>query len=535
MDTQRENPVEAFASTDLSTYWQGLRERWWIIVVAVVVAMGLGLLYLTIKTPVYRATSAIVREQTSLETVLFGSRLVDDPNVLRGLQTSADLVTSEGVAVLVKQDLGSDRSIGELSSMIQAIPPEPDSGSYTIMISAVSGSAAEAAEVANSFARQFVVYREEADLELITSARQVLQRQLDSMSATDLASGGGAALSQRLEELKLLEDFHTPGFVVSQVAARPNSAFSPRPAQTLIVGALMGIVLGLVLVFVLGYFDRRIKDEQTMEWEFGAPVLASPPLVGRRWAVSGNDASRGAVGFDGREVSLEAFRALRSNLHYMGLGTDQLRVLLVTSALPREGKTTTAINLALSLALAGEKVVLVEADLRKPTVHRYLGIPNGAGLSNVLSGGLPPTAALQKVSLTTFAPKVRVQAAAENSAAPGELHAGLSCLPAGPLPSNPAELLGSEKMGQALAQLRSVAGYIVIDSPPLLVVSDAVSLIQYTDGVLLTARVGGTTLEEARSVRSQLDRVGARVLGVVAAGGPARRRYRKYGYYAAGS
>lgn len=539
MQNQQENPVEAFGSTDPRAYWRMLRERWWMIVLVLVVAVGLAAVYLAQKVPLYSATAAIVHETTSLETVLFGSRLVEDPNVYRGLQTSANLVTSQEVATMVKKDLASNRSVGELSQMVTATAPAVDSWSNTIVVSAVSPSASEAADVANSFVRQFVVYKEEADRELIVSAQTVLQGQIDAMSASERSSAVGTSLAQRLDQMKLLENFHTPGYSVSQVAAIPAAPFTPVPLQTLIVAALMGIVLGLVLVFLLGYFDRRIKDEETLEWEFGVPVLASPPRLGKRGrGTAGENGGNHAVGFAHRETSLESFRTLRSNLHYAGLGTDELRVLLVTSALPHEGKTTTAINLALTLAMAGEKVVLVEADLRKPTIQKYLGVPSGAGLSNVLSGGLAPTAVLQKVSLAPFAPKVSHHMAARQVTAPaGGQPASLFCLylPAGPLPGNPTELLGSEKMGQALDQLRTVADYIVIDSPPLLVVSDAMGMIQYSDGVLLTARLGRTTLDEARSVRSQLDRVGARVLGIVATGAPTRHKYSRYGYYAAGS
>ena len=205
--------------------------------------------------------------------------------------------------------------------------------------------------------------------------------------------------------------------------------------------------------------------------------------------------------------------------------------ILLTSGLPGEGKTVTAVNLALSLALAGNRVVILEADLRRPMVPDYLGVKNHVGLSSVLTGRVALKDALQLVHLDDFVPAPIRDRVSEVNGVP--LERNLYCLASGPLPPNPAELMSSNRMEQLLKELslNSRVDYVVIDTPPILSVADALVVAPQVDAVVIATRIGWATRGEAQEVSDLLDRSGARVIGVVAGGVKAKRGYnRRRGY-----
>jgi capsular exopolysaccharide synthesis family protein len=187
----------------------------------------------------------------------------------------------------------------------------------------------------------------------------------------------------------------------------------------------------------------------------------------------------------------EAYRQLRTNLQFLNVD-DPPKVVMISSAVPAEGKTTVAVNLALMLAEAGREVVLVEADLRRPRVTRYLGMVGGTGLTNILAS----TADLEEV----------LQQHGDS---------GLEVIAAGPTAPNPSELLASSQMSKLVQDLRGKSGFVLIDAPPLLPVADASVLAAMVDGVVLTTRYGVTRTDQLQQTRATLDRVGARTLGVI--------------------
>jgi len=205
----------------------------------------------------------------------------------------------------------------------------------------------------------------------------------------------------------------------------------------------------------------------------------------------------------------EAYRTLRTSISFLAAQRG-LKVLMITSPAAGEGKTTTAANLALVLADAGKRVVLVSADLRKPRIHRFFGIQNEIGLSSVLAEEIQPWEAI-------------LDPGVEN----------LRVLLSGPVPSRPAELLQSDQMGEVLAGLREVADYVIIDTAPMLVVADALALGPLVDGVLFVADSDHTSRSAVAHSREQLEQVGAVVIGSVLNNfDPAKARaYRHYGYY----
>jgi Mrp family chromosome partitioning ATPase len=370
--------------------------------------------------------------------------------------------------------------------------------------------------VANSFATQFIRYRLEAYRSILASADEQVVAKLDQMTPEELASERGLTLAQKHEELGILYTMQTGGFELVQEAAIPLTPISPKPVRNTGFALAGGLVLGILLAFLVDYIDRRIKNEETMEREFGLPVLASVPKVGRSWGFKRGDKTQNLIGFaEADSPFIEAYRTLRSNLRFYQM-EHRTQTLLVTSGLAQEGKTVTTINLALSLALSGARVIILETDLRRPTIDKYLDLDNKVGVSSVLAGTSTFSESLQIVRVPDFVPDPRLSG--DNQAKGSTMQTALLCMTSGPLPPNPSELLTSPRMKELIQEAAGHAEYVLIDTPPILLVSDALNLAEHTNGVIIAARMKGTTLDEARDVRTTLQRSGCRALGIVANG-----------------
>jgi len=393
----------------------------------------------------------------------------------------------------------------------------------------VSTDSDEAAATANAFAEQFIIYRRNMARALVDEARSVIKSQLELLGTDQLESDYGLMLQEKYETLRVLEAMQDGDFRLIGQAVAPDVPFTPRTRLNLIVALVVGLVLGVGFAFLIDHLDKRIKDVGALEEELGVPVLTVVPSVGGRWR-SGKKGERSAhpIGFSTHPSLLEPFRTLRSSLQYFSVEKKH-PVWLITSGLPSEGKTVTTVNLGLSLALSGKRVIVLEADLRRPMVPAYLEMDNQIGLSSVLTGTKALAEVLQLVKTNQLLPP------GDRRLEGGEdcrlLQRNLYVMPSGPLPPNPAELLGSDRMVTLIRELAVMADCLLIDTPPLLAVSDALVLAPHADGIILAARLNSTNREEAREVRTILERVGARVIGVVAGG--ARQSpsyYRKRGY-----
>jgi Mrp family chromosome partitioning ATPase len=258
-------------------------------------------------------------------------------------------------------------------------------------------------------------------------------------------------------------------------------------------------------------------------------VLTKVPLLGgRRRDVEGEWSSE-VVGFSKRPVLLEAFRTLRSNLEFFSVEKRQ-STWLITSSEPQEGKSTTAVNLALSMAISGKRVVVVDADLRRPVIHEYVGVAQAPGLSNLLAGASRLDEALQLVKADEFMPPGSRRRQGEARA--GLMHRNIYVLASGPIPPNPAELLSSSRMGALIKDLGAMCDCVLIDAPPALAVSDAVTLSRHADGVVVVARLGSTSRDQVHKVREMFGRAKTRIVGAVAFEAKKRPIYgrKRYGY-----
>ncbi|GII78711.1 chromosome partitioning protein [Sphaerisporangium rufum] len=286
-------------------------------------------------------------------------------------------------------------------------------------------------------------------------------------------------------------------------AQPPAAPISPRPVRNLVVGMLLALIGAYGTLLLRERLDTRIRSLEQLHAVAGAPVLGVIPRE--------RDAERNplVVRQEGASSRAEAFRALRTNLQFLGVDRRP-RALVVTSCLPEEGKTSTATNLAIVFAQAGWRVLLVDADLRRPRVPAYLGIEGAAGLTDVLIG----------------------EAALEDVVQPwGEGEPPVAVLPSGQVPANPSELLGSEAMRKLVTRLTAQYDMVIFDSSPLLPVTDAAALSAICDEVLLVCRMGMTRRGHLTRARELLDPVHARTVGTVLNFVPPKADER-YGYSA---
>jgi capsular exopolysaccharide synthesis family protein len=326
-------------------------------------------------------------------------------------------------------------------------------------------------------------------------------------------------LQTRLKEAEISEAVEDPSVRVIEPAIYPRVPVRPRPRQNLTLGAFLGLVLGVGIAFVREQMDQAIRSNEDIEQILGLPVLSRVPhmVADKRGRASqlitaqGEDNKRGYGG----SVSAEAYRILRTNVLFApseSSGTDGAisgRELVITSAGAQEGKSVTSSNLAVTFAQQGHRTVIIDADLRRSTLHRTFEIPRQPGLANYLAGKFEVSDVIRETGI-------------EN----------LFIVPAGDTPTNPTELLGSQMMDQLLEHVRESYDCLVLDTPPVLSMADAAVLGGKVDGVLLVVRAGRTHRKAAQDSIAQLTRVGAEVLGVVMNdSAPAGRYGYRYSYY----
>ena len=513
-DLQNRQPERA----ESPDYLRVIRARAWVIALAVIVVLGVTLILAYGSTPQYSASSQLVFQPNSLDKTLFGTQVYPDSNQPRDVETGAKLVKVEQVAEAVKQQLTLPYSTAQLLATVDVTTSSADN---LLQISAVGSDPVMAAEVANAFAKQFVLFRQNTDKATLAAARSLVKQQLDGLSAQEATSAYAQTLRDKYASLQLLEAIQNGGFTVVQEAVPAAAPFSPKPVRNGLLALGVGIILGLCLAFLLEYVDKRISDVKTLERIAGVPALAMVPNVGTWWrGFPGKRDMRKVIGFASNPVLLESFRMLRSSMKYFDVDNTgkRIKTILITSGESGEGKTVTAINLALGLTIAGNRVVLIEADLRHPKVSTYLGLNGQTGLSTILTENAPFVDVLQPVNVPAFVPEdIRVRVGAARGGLPA---AALFCLASGPLPPNPAEVLGSARMEALLNELDSdeMVDYVVIDSAPVLSVADALVIAPKVDAVLVVARINRVTKDEILQVNEQLGRSGARVIGLVVGG-----------------
>jgi capsular exopolysaccharide synthesis family protein len=384
-----------------------------------------------------------------------------------------------------------------------------------ISVTATSRVPSQAALVANLYATAFVQYRQAvAERNLATAEAQLrsqissLGQQLRSFRGDTTSPAASALLNQQAVLKEQLAQMQVSGAVDSgdvvlvTPAQTPASPSSPKPAQDALLGLAAGLALGLGAAFLRDSLDDKLASKEAAEHAGGAPVLAMTPVV-TSWR---RQQPLVVVVTEPTSPAAESYRSLRTSLQFVRQ-EGQLRSIVMTSPGVGEGKTATLANLGVVFAQAGEQVVLVSCDLRRPRIGEFFALDEQEGLTSVLLGQQTLEEAVQPV--------------------PG--FDRLSLLPAGPVPPNPAELLNSARARDVFARLRERFDLVLIDSPPVLPVTDAAILSRHADATLMLAAAGQTRRGDLHRAVEKLEQVGATIPGIVL-NKVTRQTGRTYGY-----
>jgi capsular exopolysaccharide synthesis family protein len=395
------------------------------------------------------------------------------------------LIETSGVADEAARILG--RPEGSLRGAVTA---RPDEEVGFITITARAGSAQEAARVANAFADAVRIIRKRQALSRVDAAIASLQAQLDELGAGSISRQELLDQRNRLQALRVAQG---QNIQVIEPAVPPAGAVSPKPGRNALIGFIAAILIAAALVAFLERLDRTVREPKDLEKLTNTPLLARVPTSA---FPSGEPDPRIPV----------VFETLRDGLTFFNVD-DALPTVVVISPLKGEGKTTVVANLGVAYAQGGERVVLVDADLRSPQLGPRMGVKGSAGLTDALMGTDPRSLLW---SVEPFEDRLRV-------------------LPAGSQTPNPSGLLRSARMGTVLEQLAADSDIVIVDTAPLLVVSDAYGLLERASGVVGVGRLEETPREAVKDMLEVVNTAGGRLLGVVATGGREEAGYR-YGY-----
>jgi capsular exopolysaccharide synthesis family protein len=441
-------------SNDLRSFLAIAGRRWLTILMVFTATVGIAAVLSLRTTPTYDSqVSLLASTQSQNSAQAYQAGLLAEERVAMYV----NLVASKPVAAETIKRLGLAETPVELGERVSA-----EANGSIMTINVQDTDPAQAKRIANTTARVFIGYVDD------------LESSPNASSPVDLSPVGPAST--------------------------PLSPSSPQPVRDISIAAVLGLVLGCGVALLRELLDTTLKDPDRVEELSGAPLIGTIPYD--------SAAAKRPMLRDGEPAGprAEAVRSLRTNLRYLGVGR-QARMCMVTSSVPGEGRTTTAINLAIMMSEAGQRVALVEGDLRRPKVQDYLHVEPTVGLTTVLMGELNLAEALQQPY-------------------PG---LPLHVLASGEVPPNPAELLQSDEAVTILATLRDNYDVVIIDAPPLNLFTDAALLASMSEATLLVVRYGKTTQEQVRQSMQRLRHVNAPLAGAVLTGAPQRRSV-DYGY-----
>ena len=380
-----------------------------------------------------------------------------------------------------------------------------------IEVHATASQADSAADLANAAAEQFIEVRQEETRELLRSALGFVRDRLDSLTPAEQTSDLRIELAQYEFALERLLRSPVADYKILERATPPSSPYTPRPLINMLLGAAAGLVIGILLALLVNSLDRRVRDRSTLERVLDLPTLGAIPTT------RGKRGGKPVVGFgQNSEALLDSLKALRTNLKVLGFGETK-RTVLITSTDEGEERSALAVDLTLTMALSGDRVILVDADLRGPKIHEYLGIPNTQGLGDVLTGaGTEWSELIQPVDLLPYVDKTTTPSAETSDTEPTV--SKFLCLTSGTRPDDPAAALGSGVLPNLLAELQGYSDYVIVDGPPATTVSDSLILARSVDAVIVTSTLRGQTVAETRQVRQLLARAEIEPLGVVLCG-----------------
>jgi non-specific protein-tyrosine kinase len=512
------NETETLDTTvDIKEYFYLFWSWIWLILLAGVIAGAVVFLVSIRTTPIYQSsTRLLVSDPPALSNVNYGG-MVSSQNMT---STYAQMLVDDPVLQGVITQLKLHTTTVELNKSITVdIVPN----TQLLVVSVRDPNPAQAADIANAMASVFTNRIIQLQSQRYAASLDGLQKQITDMDQQITATNTTiaaiadqatllelqarltqyrsiyASLVTNYEQVRLAEEQTSTSVVVSQPAAASTIPVSPTTTRNTVLAVLAGMVLAACAVLAIDTLDDTVKNPDVIRRKFNLPILG---MIARHEQSLEKPISLA----EPRSPTAEAFRSLRTNLTFASVDAP-LRRIMITSPTPQDGKTTISANLAVVLAQGGKKVILLDADLRRPYIHHKFGLFNRIGLTNLFVN-----------SSNSFESVIQFNSMA-----------GLGLITSGPLSPNPAELLSSLRMTHILDQLIQAYDLVLIDTPPLLSVTDAAALAPATDGVILVVKPGVTKLSALQQALEQLRAVGARVLGVVL--NEVNPSSRKYGYY----
>jgi capsular exopolysaccharide synthesis family protein len=490
-------------SPDLREYIRVLRSRKYGVAAVTLLLVAATLAFSLRQTPIYEGEAKILVKPIQSPTPT--ASLPQAPNLV----TERQLILSQAVAQTVASDLRITTSVDTLLKNVQV---QVVTDSEILVVRYDDANPLTAAKLANGFASAYVAFRSHEALaqfqlaasavqqqidgiqERLSSLNQQIQKTSDPKARTTLESQRDTfvarlgVLQQRLLDLQSSGSAAEGSAQIVQRAEVPESPVSPNLIRNGILALLSGLALGIGFAFLRERLDDRVKSRDELERRLGAPVIAAVPKVGT-WRKAEEPLLIMAA--DPKSPVSESYRTLGTNIQYLG-SNQQLQILMITSAVGGEGKTTTAANLSVVLARAGRRVILVSADLRRSRVHTFFGLSNRVGLADILAD-------------STQLADVLVDPGIDN----------LRIISGGPVPADPAALLAGQSAAWLLESLRELADFVILDAPPVLAVADASILAPLTDGTVFVTNAERSSRSAILHARDQLENAGARIIGAV--------------------
>lgn len=500
--------------SELHRYVAVLRRRGWLVVVTVILALAGAAVYVKTASPVYKAQASLqvspIPTGSSFPANLPGL-IYQSSDPTRDIQTAAGLVDSTAVAVVVQNQLHLG---GTPSQVLAKFSIAPVSNSNIVAVTASAGSAARAALLANTYARAVISTRTARFRSAVSQEIVALTPAATGAGASSTGTATGVSASAQLSQLKTLEAGALPDMSVSALAVPPSGRSSPRVTLSVAAALVIGVVLGILAILAIEAFDSKLRREDQLAELFRLPILARIP---DEHSAKSRMRRRGALPRAPESLSFatrESFRTLRAMSLATGTAEQpQPRSLIVTGSGASEGKTTTALNLAVSLGGAGASVILIEGDLRRPAIGKALKIRSEYDVTSVVTG----------------------EVALEDALIASPRYPGVSFLLAeggrtDQSYSGDALFLPSAR--RMLERAEHLADFVVVDSPPLLAVIDALDLARSADAVLIVARLGSTDVRRLAALGELLQGahivpVGIALIGAQVPG--ARGDYDRYG------
>lgn len=519
-------------------YLRVIWTRLWLVALVMVVCAATAFLLSTTQTRQYQASARLMYQPpTDIANPTASSADINTETMTVQLQSVGSLLDSPAARRLATGLLGERDAQTKYAVQATVVAPSNNT-SYNVIpnvveITAETTSPTGAAAIANAYAAAVISLRKEEQQARYRAAQKVVENQLKLYSSPQSKlTGDYAVLTQQLGNLRIAEATATGDFAVVVPATPPKSPSSPQPVRSGALGLAVGLIVGMALLFAMSRLDTRIRTHRQVAEIVELPIIGRLPQIPRQ---SLRTDELIALNEPEGHVS-EALRMLRSNLEWASID-EPIGSLLVTSCLKGEGKTLTVCNLGLTLARAGMRVIIVDADLRAPRVHQVLKLPNALGLTSVVLGRTELKASLQLYGLSptavrNSASKPVLQALDQSASSQSQPDEGaLWVLTSGGLPPDPGEVAASKRLSSTLKEIAALgADYVLIDSSPILSVGDAGALASSVDGVLLVAnvkRIRRPTLVDGREL---LDALPCRKVGVVVVGERIEhRQYYQYG------